>query len=40
MQEVLEDAGVSWKVYSPSNADVSGKYAALTKYPTFTPAAV
>ena len=37
MQEVLEDAGVSWKVYSPSNADVSGKYAALKKYPTFTP---
>ena len=37
MQEVLEDAGVSWKVYSPSNAGVSGKYAALTGYPTWTP---
>jgi phospholipase C len=37
MQEVLEDAGVPWKVYSPSNADVSGKYSALTKYPTWTP---
>jgi len=38
MQEVLEDAGVSWKVYSPSNADVSGKYSALTQYPTWSPA--
>lgn len=37
MQEVLEDAGVSWKVYSPSNAGVSGKYAALANYPTFSP---
>jgi phospholipase C len=32
MQEVLEDAGVAWKVYSPSNAGVSGKYAALSQY--------
>jgi phospholipase C len=38
MQEVLEDAGVSWKVYSPSNAGVSGKYAALKNYPTWSPA--
>jgi phospholipase C len=37
MQEVLQDAGVSWKVYSPSNAGVSGKYAALANYPTFSP---
>jgi phospholipase C len=37
MQEVLEDAGVSWKVYSPSNVGVSGKYAALKNYPTFGP---
>jgi phospholipase C len=37
MQEVLEDAGVSWKVYSPSNEGVSGKYAPLANYPTFTP---
>jgi phospholipase C len=37
MQEVLEDAGVSWKVYSPSNVGVSGKYAALKKYPTWSP---
>ncbi len=38
MQELLEDAGVSWKVYSPSNAGVSGKYASLTQYPTWSPA--
>jgi phospholipase C len=38
MQEVLEDAGVSWKVYSPSNAGVSGKYASLANYPTWSPA--
>jgi phospholipase C len=38
IQELLEDAGVSWKVYSPSNAGVTGKYASLTKYPTWNPA--
>src|ERR1700727_1500021 len=38
MQEVLEDAGVSWKVYSPSNAGVSGKYSVLAQYPTWSPA--
>ncbi len=38
MQELLEDAGVSWKVYSPSNAGVTGKYASLTQYPTWSPA--
>ena len=37
MQEVLQDAGVSWKVYSPSNQGVSGKYAALKKYGTWNP---
>ncbi len=37
MQEVLEDAGVPWKVYSPSNVGVSGKYAALKNYPTWKP---
>ena len=37
MQEVLEDAGVSWKVYSPSNEGVSGKYASLRNYPTWSP---
>jgi phospholipase C len=29
IQEVLEDAGVPWKVYSPSNAGVTGQYASL-----------
>jgi phospholipase C len=38
MQEVLQDAGVSWKVYSPSNVGVSGKYASLAQYPTWSPA--
>ena len=38
IQELLEDAGVSWKVYSPSNAGVSGQYASLTQYPTWSPA--
>lgn len=38
MQEVLEDAGVPWKVYTPSNAGVSGKYASLRDYPTWSPA--
>jgi phospholipase C len=39
MQEVLEDAGVSWKVYNPSNAGVSGtKYAATAGFPTWDPA--
>ena len=38
MQEVLQDAGVSWKVYSPSNVAVSGKYASLAQYPTWSPA--
>jgi phospholipase C len=38
MQEVLQDAGVSWKVYSPSNLGVTGKYAALAQYPTWNPA--
>jgi phospholipase C len=37
MQEVLEDKGVSWKVYNPSNAGAKGKYANLAKYPTWDP---
>jgi phospholipase C len=37
MQEVLEDAGVDWKVYSPSNGGVTGKYQALNAYPTWIP---
>jgi phospholipase C len=38
MPEVLEDAGVSWKVYTPSNAGVSGKYAGLAADKTWNPA--
>ena len=44
VQELLEDAGVSWKVYHPSYADLAllgadaAKYAELPAYPTFNPA--
>jgi phospholipase C len=38
MPEVLEDSGVSWKVYNPSNLGVSGKYASLAQYDTWNPA--
>jgi Phosphoesterase family len=38
MPEVLEDAGVSWKVYNPSNIGVTGKYASLAQYDTWNPA--
>ncbi len=39
MQEVLEEAGVSWKVYNPSNAGVAGtKYAAAANFPTWDQA--
>ena len=31
---------MSWKVYSPSNVGVSGKYASLRNYPTWTPGAL
>jgi phospholipase C len=37
VQELLEDAGVAWKVYTPTNVGVSGKYASLTKYATWDP---
>ncbi len=37
VQELLEDKGISWKVYTPSNAGVSGKYASLNKYLTWDP---
>jgi phospholipase C len=37
MQELLEDKGVSWKVYTPSNAGVSGRFASLSKYLTWSP---
>jgi phospholipase C len=38
MQEVLQDAGVPWKVYHPSNVGVAPKYAPLAAYPTWNPA--
>jgi phospholipase C len=38
MQEVLQDAGVPWKVYHPSNAGVAPKYAALAGFPTWNSA--
>jgi phospholipase C len=37
MPEVLEGHGVSWKVYTPSNAGVTGKYKNLKQYPTWDP---
>jgi phospholipase C len=37
VQELLEDKGVSWKVYTPSNVGVSGRFASLTKYLTWGP---
>jgi phospholipase C len=37
MPEVLEEHGVSWKVYNPSNVGVSGKYAPLASDPTWNP---
>jgi phospholipase C len=35
---VLQDAGVPWKVYHPSNADLAPQYAALVAYPTWDDA--
>jgi len=37
MPELLQDKGVSWKVYTPSNENVTGQYAALANYGTWTP---
>ncbi|BEP12147.1 phospholipase C [Acidothermaceae bacterium B102] len=37
VQEVLQDAGVSWKVYHPSFVGLSPKYAHLATYPTWNP---
>jgi phospholipase C len=37
VQELLEDKGVSWKVYTPSNVGVSGRFSSLTKYLTWGP---
>ena len=38
MQEVLQDAGVPWKVYSPSNVNLAPQYARLARFPTWDPA--
>jgi phospholipase C len=35
VQEHLEDKGVSWKVYHPSNAHTTGKFAKLKHYSTW-----
>jgi phospholipase C len=37
VQELLQDKGVSWKVYSPSNAKTTGKYKMLSEYQTWSP---
>jgi phospholipase C len=33
--ELLEDKGIPWKVYHPSNVGVSGRYAPLVQFPTW-----
>jgi len=38
IQEVLEDAGVSWKLYNPSNVDLPVQYATLAGDPAWNPA--
>jgi phospholipase C len=39
MQELLQEAGVAWKVYSPSaTGTAGGKYASLQQYPTWDEA--
>ena len=37
IQELLEDKGVSWKVYTPSNVGVSGRFKSLSNYITWQP---
>ncbi|MBV9485204.1 MAG: hypothetical protein JO246_04035 [Frankiaceae bacterium] len=37
IQEGLQDKGVSWKVYHPSNVGVTGRYAPLAAFSTFDP---
>ena len=39
VQELLEDKGVSWKVYTPSNVGVSGKFALADQVPDLGPEA-
>jgi phospholipase C len=38
VQEVLEDAGISWKYYHPSFVGATGKYLGLAQYPIWDPA--
>jgi phospholipase C len=38
MPQVLEEFGVSWKCYNPSNLDLPLKYAFLAQYPGWNPA--
>jgi phospholipase C len=38
VQELLQDKGVPWKVYHPTNASLDPKYAALAKYPSWADA--
>jgi phospholipase C len=35
VQELLEDKGVPWKVYHPSNTNTTGRYARLSEFHTF-----
>jgi phospholipase C len=37
VQEQLEDAGVSWKVYHPDNTGLPAAYSALAAYPSWNP---
>jgi phospholipase C len=37
VQEVLEDAGISWKYYHPSFVGAAAKYAGLAQYPIWDP---
>lgn len=37
MPEILEAHGISWKVYNPSNAGVTGRYASLAGDPPWNP---
>ncbi len=37
VQEHLQDKGVPWKVYHPSNAHTTGKFAPLKKFSTWDP---
>ena len=38
VEEVLEDAGIPWKIYHPSFLGATGKYLGLAQYPIWDPA--